>query len=175
MKREAKQIVIVRRDILESSQDEIDNMSQDKRSQYFEQLGKVGKMPRGKLAAQVSHASMAPILRIMRGNVPYAEYDAPEGNYELSLSIEEDTPLKAWIEGSFAKIILAVKSEEKLLSLYKQISEAGFVCDLIQDEGRTAFKEPTYTCLGIEPVWAKPNFEDQDSIERFTKRLNLLK
>ncbi len=120
----------------------------------------------GKLASQVAHASMAPLLEKMRG-VPYQEYKAPSTNYSLILNIEKGTDISKWLENDFRKVVLYVKSEEKLFSLYQEIKSAGFIVSLIQDKGLTAFNEPTYTCFGIEPL-------KHSVINPYVKKLRLL-
>ncbi len=113
-------------------------------------------MPPGKLAAQVAHASMAPILKQCE-------------NHGLSMSLDlikyQDT--KEWIFGIFRKIVLYVKSEEALLKKYHELEDAGFNVSLIQDAGYTVFGEPTYTCIGIAP-------EKSSKIDPYVKRLQLL-
>lgn len=138
-----KQIIVVRKDI-------------------------VSKMGPGKLSAQVSHASLAPLLQIMRGGIPYEIVVPSEENLRLFVDLEIGTPLKDWIDGQFRKIILSVKNEEQLLKKYNEIKEAGFVVSLIKDAGYTVFDKPTITCFGIEPL------RSQD-IDPFTKKLQLLK
>ena len=138
-----KQIIVVRKDI-------------------------VDKMGPGKLSAQVAHASLAPLLQIMRGGVPYEMTIPSDENLRLFVDLEMGTPLKDWIEGQFRKIVLYVKNEEQLLKKYNEIKEARFTVSLIKDAGYTVFEEPTITCFGVEPLRSK-------DIDPFTKRLQLLK
>lgn len=98
------------------------------------------EMPAGKLAAQVAHASMGCILSLCE-----------KSNTAYTLSFNKESPLDIWLNGSFTKIVLYVKSEEKLLALYEKVKESGVPNALIKDAGRTFFDKPTYTCLGIGP------------------------
>jgi len=161
------QYIIVRKDILEIHKEDLMSLSIDRKEQYNKELAEVGKMNRGKLSAQVAHGSMAPILMKMRNNISYTEFEAPKNKYSLTLDMDKKSDLSEWIEKSFAKVVLYVKSEEALLNLHTKLIEAGIVSELIKDEGRTAFKKPTYTCLGIEPL-------DKDKLIPFVKKLRLL-
>jgi peptidyl-tRNA hydrolase len=141
-----KQIIVVRKDLINRENE---------------------KMTEGKLAAQVAHAAMAPILEKLRGGVKYENITKNENNYRLFIDVENDTPLKDWLEGSFTKIVLYVKSEQKLINLYNKIKEAGFTVCLIRDSGYTIFKEPTITCFGVEPLYP-------EQIDPLTKKARLL-
>lgn len=144
----AKQIIIVRKDLFDfNAHDTI-------------------KAGAGKLAAQVAHASMAPILEKMRG-VSYTNYVAPDYDYSLQLNLKKEEALTAWLEGSFRKIVVYVKNEEQLLKKFNELKEAGIICSLIKDSGFTVFSEPTNTCIGVEPMFA-------EDIDKYTGRLRLL-
>ena len=109
----SKQIIVVRRDL---------------------------KMPKGKMAAQVSHASMACILNLFRDS---------DNNYHYET--KEDCGVSQWLNGSFTKVVLYCNSLEEILEVKKKADDAGLLTALIEDEGRTVFNEPTVTCLGIGP------------------------
>lgn len=143
-----KQVIVVRRDLM-TREDQV--------------------MGAGKLAAQVAHAAMAPILEIARG-VSYEDYKPQDGvdNYSLILNLHKGDPLKEWLEKDFRKVVLYVKSEAKLISVYEELKEAGFVVSLIKDKGLTAFNEPTVTCFGVEPL-------PHSVINPYVKKLQLLK
>jgi len=146
MNRSVKQVIIVRRDLLEP---------------YG---GPVGF---GKFGGQVAHASGAPLLEMLKGprdkNIPCVN-----GKYVLSCELDESDALKLWIEDSFTKVVLSVKSEEALINLHNKILAAGFISCLITDNAKTVFSEPTITCLGVEPLYA-------EQIDPLTKKLQLLK
>ena len=162
-----QQVIIIRKDLLKINECELNNLSKDKRDQYYKELAETGKMGPGKLSAQVAHASLAPILMKMREDIHYKEYIPPKEDYSIKLDLHKGSDLTNWIEGSFKKIILYVKSEEKLLSIYKKLKESNIVVELITDIGLTEFKKPTNTCIGIEPL-------SKDKIDIFTKKLRLL-
>lgn len=105
-------------------------------------------MHKGKLAAQVAHASLGVFLKVKTPNVP-------------------GTPMHDWLSGSFFKAVLRVDSEEELLEIKRQCDEANIVNSLICDAGHTVFKEPTNTCLGIEPMY-------ENKINKITGHLKLL-
>lgn len=119
------------------------------------------EMPVGKLAAQVSHASLLSFLNSL---------DKTDEKDEKSREIyilNKDNCAYDWIHGSFAKVILGVKNESQLLK-YKKIAEENDIpFALITDEGRTCFDgEPTITCLGVGPY-------DNEILDKFFKRLRL--
>jgi peptidyl-tRNA hydrolase len=130
-----KQIIVVRRDLLE----EYD-----------------GPMGPGKLAVQVAHASMGAFLK-----------QCHHHGISKSLDLIEYPHTREWLEGPFRKIVLYVKSEEKLLNEYNKLKNAGILVSLITDAGYTVFEEPTVTCFGVEPL-------PSSKIDPLTKRLQLL-
>jgi len=161
------QYIIVRKDLLKLSKEDLESLSKEKQEKYINELNIIGKMGPGKLSAQVAHASLAPLLMLMRNKTHFKDYKAPQNDYKLSLNIKKNSDISIWLEKSFAKIVLYVKSEEALLNLYKKLKDNNITCELILDEGRTAFKEPTYTCLGIEPL-------EKEKLKPFLKKLRLL-
>lgn len=99
---------------------------------------------RGKLYSQVAHASMAFITRRLID----ITYDYGDETHALILSEVE----QQWLNDSFVKICVGVDSEMELLDIKEAAEEAGVVCHLVQDEGRTEFHGvPTYTCLALGP------------------------
>lgn len=117
-------------------------------------------MRKGKIAAQVAHASMKVILDLMRTS--YNEYPTK------TLFLVDKSPITQWIEGKFTKICVSVDSEEELLEIQKKANEAGIINALITDCGATEFHGvPTNTCLAIGPDW--PN-----KIDEITGHLKLL-
>jgi PTH2 family peptidyl-tRNA hydrolase len=58
-----------------------------------------------------------------------------------------------WLSGSFTKIAVKIDSEEALLKLIEDASNAGVITATIIDEGRTKFNGiPTLTCAAIGPA-----------------------
>lgn len=119
-------------------------------------------MPRGKLAAQAAHASMAIFFNMMKENVNKTEHQT-----EYTLKVSNPYMIE-WIEGHFTKICVYVKSEEALLKIHQKAQEANLPCSLIRDSGFTVFAEPTLTAVAIGP-------DDPDKIDAITKKLQLLK
>lgn len=85
------------------------------------------KLPKGKLAAQVSHASV-----------------------EATFSSDKNI-VAEWRDEGMKKSVLKVKDEEDLLAYQKKAKAAKLTASLIQDAGRTFLKPGTITCLGIGP------------------------
>jgi peptidyl-tRNA hydrolase, PTH2 family len=88
------------------------------------------KMGKGKVAAQVAHASLS-AAEEARDRRP-RWYDG-------------------WKDGGQAKIVLKVDSEEALRELLKKARSAGLPASLIEDRGLTQLEPGTVTCLGIGP------------------------
>lgn len=116
------------------------------------------KMPKGKLAAQVAHASLAPILQLFR-----------EGNmwYQDDTFASREECIDDWLNGSFTKVCLGVPNLQAMLDIHATIEMTEIPHSLILDEGRTIFKEPTYTCCGIGPWYS-------EQIDEITGDLKLL-
>jgi PTH2 family peptidyl-tRNA hydrolase len=86
------------------------------------------KLPRGKLAAQVAHASVAALLE--------ATADAR----------------RRWLEDGMPKVVLHCESEQALLQLEAAAEDAGLPNALIRDAGHTVLAAGAVTCLGIVPA-----------------------
>ena len=85
------------------------------------------KLPKGKLAAQSSHASVDATLK------------------------SDKKIVNSWKKEGAKKVILKVKDEKELFK-YKQMAEDnGLKTSLITDAGRTVLEPGTVTCLGIGP------------------------
>jgi len=112
-------------------------------------------MPPGKLSAQVAHASMGALLD---KSVGFTDEDCGVGRFikfENDVRTDEfnKNAIGDWLDGIFTKIVVYVKSEEKLINIYKKAKEKGLPCCLIEDSGLTFFDKPTITCVGIGPCW----------------------
>ncbi len=85
------------------------------------------KLPKGKMAAQVAHASAEAVLK----------------------SHKDD--LSKWRREGMKKVVLKAADDKELIK-YKNIAEDnGLVTSLITDAGRTVVEPGTMTTLGIGP------------------------
>lgn len=119
-------------------------------------------MRKGKIAAQVAHASLKVFLdRKLKllGDRDPSEYleladgrpEFPEDTWDL-LMIPLTHEMKAWVDGAFTKIVLGVESEEDLLRVHEAAKAAGIPTALIQDMGHTEFHGvPTHTTCALGP------------------------
>lgn len=124
-------------------------------------------MSRGKIASQSAHASMKALVDAMSKGIGLSN-EVEEYNLSFNDS-ENDKELKEWLNGSFTKIVVYVKSEEKLMQLYEKVQKAGLRVSLIIDNGTTEFGGvKTKTCIAIGPHSA-------ERIDPFTKKYPLLK
>ena len=101
------------------------------------------KIPLGKACSQISHASVEAVLRSSKKN------------------IEE------WQQQGSKKVVVKVDSEKELLDLQNKAKSLKIVAALIRDAGRTFFKKPTITCLGIGP-------DEEEKIDKLTGELKML-
>ncbi len=104
------------------------------------------KMGKGKIAAQVAHASLT------------AAEQAMDRREEWFAS---------WKLGGQAKIVLKAQSEEELRELYKKARAAKLSAALIEDRGLTQLDPGTVTCLAIGPA-------PDESVDSITGKLKLL-
>jgi len=104
------------------------------------------KMGKGKVAAQVAHASLS----------------AAETARERKAAWYE-----GWKEEGQAKIVLKVESEAMLHELFRKAKSAGLPASIIEDRGLTQVEPGTVTCLGIGPG-------PDAAIDEITGKLRLL-
>jgi PTH2 family peptidyl-tRNA hydrolase len=110
-------------------------------------------MRKGKMVAQGAHASLAAVLH---------------GTKWGYLGVFFDRRLRTWLRGRFTKVCVGVKSEQGLLDVAQQAHDAGMICYVITDAGKTEFGGvPTKTCCAIGP-------ETHDNLLPITGKLDLL-
>lgn len=85
------------------------------------------KLPKGKLAAQVAHASV-----------------------EAALKSDNDL-VKAWRKEGMAKIVVKVKDETELIKYFQKAKDEEITAALITDAGKTVVAPGTKTCVAIGP------------------------
>ena len=102
-------------------------------------------MRKGKMCAQVAHASM----RVMLDRMRCSNF---EGQMHLKLTMDYDDPMTLWLRDRYTKIVVYVKSELELLTLRDECLFHEVPHALIKDAGLTEFKGvPTITCLAVGP------------------------
>lgn len=111
-------------------------------------------MRKGKIAAQVAHASLASVLDQM------IKMEHPYDNKNLmqirTLSLYQNTPIYDWLNGSFAKIVVSVNSEQELNDLIAKAKELDIRATPIIDAGNTEFHGiPTLTCAAFGPEYTE--------------------
>lgn len=122
------------------------------RTHYPDGKGGTRRIRWGKLMAQVAHASMAVFFdRITRlvGRDVAEGLESCFGPDDVTLiCIPLTDPMDEWVNGTFAKVVLSVETEEELLRVFELAQEAGIPTALITDAGKTEFKAPCPTCNG---------------------------
>ena len=85
------------------------------------------KLPKGKLAAQCSHAAVEAVLK------------------------SSDKKVSTWRKEGMPKIVLKVKDEKELLYYLQKAKDDGLTTALITDAGRTVVTPGTKTCGAVGP------------------------
>lgn len=120
------------------------------------------EMSSGKLAAQVSHASMAFLTNMLRSNV--CDISGIDDTVVAIAQFDKDT-WSGWINGSFTKIVCEAKNKHHLLRVLELASELGLKENvdyfLIRDNCYTELQPEefddkgvgrTLTCIGFRPL-----------------------
>lgn len=126
-------------------------------------------MRKGKIAAQVAHASLASVLDRMV-NIDHTEtYTGEKVNIiERMLFLKDNTPMYDWLNGSFAKIVVYIDSEQELKDLINKAKNLKIQVTPITDAGNTEFKGiPTLTCAAFGPEYT-------DKLNEITGHLTLI-
>jgi peptidyl-tRNA hydrolase, PTH2 family len=89
------------------------------------------KMPKGKLATQVAHASVDAVMN------------------------SDKEMIEAWKNEGQKKAVLKVMDKRELIQFKKKADKEGLITGLVKDAGKTFFKIPTITCLAIGPAEEK--------------------
>lgn len=120
-------------------------------------------MPKGKMAAQVAHASMGAILTFVGLVAGEGTDNGPLYHYQTDVP----EPVHRWLSGDFAKIVLKCHSLDDLLELVIRAESQGVPYKLIKDNGTTFFDKPTVTCIALGP-W------EAEVINEMTKEFKLM-
>ena len=113
----------------------------------------------GKLAAQVSHASMAFLTNYIRNYGKFSNY-----YYECVLTLDKDM-FEQWIDGPFTKTVCQAKNKNQLMKAVTIAEELGLkegedfflikdncLTDLEPEEIDDAGVGRTLTCIGFRPL-----------------------
>lgn len=106
------------------------------------------KLPKGKLAAQVAHASVEAVLKLMSSKT----------GQEI---------VRDWRSEGMMKIVLKVNDEKELFKHIQMAKDLKLPTSIITDAGKTVVAPGTTTCGAIGPF-------DEEEIEKITKNLSLL-
>ena len=107
-------------------------------------------MGKGKIAAQVAHASCSAVFLILESdNTTWRGW------------------LRAWRASGQEKVVLRVDSEHELLSVYQHALALDLPVSLVADAGRTQVKPGTKTAVAIGPA-------PEARIDKVTGSLKLL-
>ena len=113
------------------------------------------KMPKGKIAAQVAHASLNAFLH------------GSELEYH-TLYVDMNNDMQDWLHGAHTKVCVKSDSEEEMRDIYQRALDDGLPCSLVVDNGLTVFNdEKTLTAVCIGPI-------DKVTVDKYTGHLKLL-
>jgi len=126
----------------------------------------IDEMGVGKTAAQVAHASLGVIVEKVLKEDIYLMIDV-----EMPQIIDRPAT-NSWFRGRFTKLVVYVKTKQKLLNLAKKLDNLGIRTKLIYDACFTVLEPEetdgtTLTCMGVEPMF-------RDDIPKCLKKLQLL-
>lgn len=132
-------------------------------------------MSSGKLAAQVSHASMAFLSTMISRN----SFKNEHGEYECHMIIDKELYEK-WIRGIFTKIILEAKNKkhlEKAINIANELGlQEGVDYFVIRDACLTELEPEEYdkdsigrtiTCIGFRPMHKDNTYEISKKFQLF--------
>lgn len=132
-------------------------------------------MSKGKMSAQVAHASEAFLLKqFLLGKGVKKNNSNTAGQicgYTLQIPVTLDE--YDWITSSYTKVVCEVNSEAELQKVVDKAIKNGFIENRdffkIIDNGYTEFNnQKTWTCVGFRPM-------KSEDIDKVTKRLRLFK
>lgn len=103
-------------------------------------------MGRGKIAAQVGHASVMALERVRASHPGWAE---------------------AWLDSGQAKVVVRAAGPKELRDLRARAADLGIPWSEVADAGRTQLEPGTVTCIGFGPAPAP-------AVDRVTGELRLL-
>jgi PTH2 family peptidyl-tRNA hydrolase len=111
------------------------------------------KVRKGKIAAQVAHASMAFLTRDGQFLI-----DCTDGNHYFENQswdlCKHNEAIRDWLENSFKKVVVYVISEQELLDIHEKALKQGLISHLVEDNGATEFNGvKTRTCCAIGPAY----------------------
>lgn len=100
------------------------------------------KLPKGKMSAQVAHASVGALVKSHKDDI------------------------KKWQDQGQKKVVLKVQDKDELLQYKRKAEDAGLVCSLVIDAGKTVLDPGTITCLGVGP-------DKEEKIDTITGKLKM--
>lgn len=102
-------------------------------------------MRKGKLAAQVAHASVKSIMDHM-------DVTSDEENIHRDLALSHGNPFNLWLTGLQTKIVVGCDGEQEINNIAEKCQDLGISYSIITDVGKTEFNGvPTITCIAVGP------------------------
>lgn len=128
----------------------------------------IEKMGIGKTAAQVAHASLGAVIEKGLIDEVRDQYVVPVPGTKII----NDPSVASWFNGRFTKLVVYVKSKQKLLNLAKKLDEDKIRTKIIYDMCLTALDPEendgtTLTCMGVIPI-------KRENVPKYLKKLQLL-
>lgn len=122
------------------------------------------KCRKGKIAAQIAHASLKVWFDRM-----VEHFDLNDGpGYRIDRKTGLTSEMVAWKNLAFTKVVVSVNSEDEIYALAEKAKEADIPYAIIIDNGMTEFAgNKTTTCIAIGPA-------DSEILDPITGNLKLL-
>lgn len=113
------------------------------------------KMPKGKIAAQVAHASLNAFIH-------------GSSLQQNTLYVDMTDIMTEWLQGAHTKVCVKSDSEDEMRDIYERALNNGLPCTMVIDNGLTVFNgQKTLTAVCIGPV-------DKETADMYTGHLKLL-
>ena len=136
----------------------------------------IEQMGIGKTAAQVAHASLGAVIerhsKVVGRTCLWGCKGITVPEFKEETRIINDPGVKEWFSGRFTKLVVYVKTKQKLLNLYESLDKLDIRTKLIYDACFTALQPEeengtTLTCMGVIPL-------SRDNVPKCLKKLRLL-
>jgi peptidyl-tRNA hydrolase len=128
----------------------------------------VEQMGVGKTAAQVAHASLGAVIE----KTKIEEENFWGRNVREISQIVSDPSVNNWLNGRFTKLVVYIKTKQKLLNLAEKLDNLNIRYKLIHDACFTNLEPEeadgtTLTCMGVIPMF-------KDNVPKCLQKLRLL-
>lgn len=139
-------------------------------------------MPIGKMISQCCHASIGSILERKHTIIANDDIHSLPAGFQFvdneglfkhrNVRLLDTKESRSWFEEKFTKIVVGIKSKQKMLNLSEKLTDLGIINKLIYDACNTVLEPEedngtTLTCMGVAPLY-------RDNVPKCLQVLRLL-